>query len=80
MFHTSRKGQEEQKIPREGMAKEVTSLTPGTGQAIAGESLTKNLTIDERNTPSGRTCQVKRVHFEELFDSTTDGSAAAMSL
>ena len=78
MLHTSRKGQEEQNIPREGMAKEVTLLMPGMGQAIAGESLLPNPTDDECNTPSGRTRQVKRAHFEGPSDSI-DGSAAAMT-
>ena len=78
MLHTSRKGLEEQNDPREGMAKEVTSLIPGTGQAIVGEVSRPNLTNDECNAPSGRTRQVKRVHFDESSDSI-DGSAAAMT-
>ena len=78
MLHTSRKGLEEQNDPREGMAKEGTSLIPEMGQAIVGELLRSNLTNDECNAPSGRTRQVKRVHFDESSD-CIDGSAAAMT-
>ena len=74
MLHTSRKGLEEQNDPRAGMTKEVTSLIPETGQAIVGEVSKPNLTNDECNTPSGRTRQVRRVHFDESSDSI-DGSA-----
>ena len=77
MLHTSRKGLEEQNDPRAGVAKEVTSLMPETGQASAGV-VSPNLTNDECNTPSGRTRQRKRVHFDESTDSI-DGSAATMT-
>ena len=73
MLHTSRKGLEEQN-PRVGMAREVTSLIPEMGQAIAGV-VSPNLTNDECNSPSGRTRQEKRVHFDESTDSI-EGSAA----
>ena len=49
-------------------------MIPETGQAIAGV-VSPNLTNDECNTPSGRTGQVSRVHFDESSDSI-DGSAA----
>ena len=78
MLHTSRKGLEEQNDPRVGMAKEVTSLMPGTGQAIVGEVSRPNLTNDKCNAPIGRTRQVKRVHFDQSSDSI-NGSAAAMT-
>ena len=79
MLHTSRKGLEEQNDPRAGMAKEVTSLIPETGQAYAGVVSKPNLTNDECNTPSGRTRQVRRAHFDESSDSI-DGSAAMQQL
>ena len=65
MLHPSRKGLKEQNDPPAGMAKEVTSLIPETGQAIVGEVSRPNLTNDECNTPSGRTRQAKGVHFDE---------------
>ena len=78
MLHTSRKGLEEQNGPRAGMAKEVTWLIPETGQAMVGDVSRPNLTTDEFNTPSGRTLQERRVHFDESSDSI-NGSAAAMT-
>ena len=56
------------------MAREVTSLIPEMGQAIAGV-VSPNLTNDECNLPGGQTRQVRRAHFDESADSI-DGSAA----
>ena len=52
-------------------------MIPEAGQAIAGV-VSPNLTNDECNTPSGRTRQVRRVHFDESID-PIDGSAATMT-